>query len=70
MATLAALSLPSFVTSAAETAKEPEPKFSRTQHQVRIGGQVIRYTATVSWLIMKDDVGKPIARFLQDTDRQ
>jgi len=67
-----------FVTSAAETAtpaaataqpaaaeagKEPEPKFSRTQHQVRIGGQVIRYTATVGWLIMKDDAGKPIARF-------
>jgi carboxypeptidase C (cathepsin A) len=49
--------------AAAELAKEAEPKFSRTQHQVRIGGQVIRYTATVGWLIMKDDAGKPIARF-------
>jgi len=78
LAALVALSLLPFVTSAAETAtpaaataqpaaaeagKEPEPKFSRTQHQVRIGGQVIRYTATVGWLIMKDDAGKPIARF-------
>ncbi|HEX9207390.1 MAG TPA: hypothetical protein VF851_04080, partial [Steroidobacteraceae bacterium] len=75
---LAALMTPSFVTIAAEstapagepakpvaaeTVREPEPKFSRTQHQVRIGGQVIRYTATVGWLIMKDDAGKPIARF-------
>jgi len=49
--------------AAAEVAKEPEPKFSRTQHQVRIGGQVIRYTATVGWLIMKNDEGKPVARF-------
>jgi carboxypeptidase C (cathepsin A) len=48
---------------AAEAAKEQEPKFSRTQHQVRIAGQVVRYTATVGWLIMKDDAGKPIARF-------
>lgn len=48
---------------AAEVAKEPEPKVSRTQHQVRIGGQVIRYTATVGWMIMKDDAGKAIARF-------
>ena len=36
---------------------------SRTQHQVRIGGEVVRYTATAGWLIMKDDEGKPIARF-------
>jgi len=49
--------------AAAEAATEAEPKSSRTQHQVRIGGQVIRYTATVGWLIMKDDAGKPIARF-------
>jgi carboxypeptidase C (cathepsin A) len=49
--------------AAAEAAKEPEPKSSRTQHQVRIGGQVIRYTATVGWLIMKDDAGKAVARF-------
>lgn len=47
----------------AEAAKEPEAKSSRTQHQVRIGGQVVNYTATVGWLIMKDEAGKPIARF-------
>ena len=49
--------------AAAEATQEAEPKFSRTQHQVRIGGQVVRYTATVGWLIMKDDAGKPVARF-------
>ena len=48
---------------AAEAAKEQEPKFSRTQHQVRIAGQVVHYTATAGWLIMKDDAGKPVARF-------
>jgi len=48
---------------AVEAAREQEPKFSRTQHQVRIAGQVVRYTATVGWLIMKDDAGKPVARF-------
>jgi len=77
-AALVALSLLTFIASAAETAgasaetakpaapeagREPEPKSSRTQHQVRIGGQVIRYTATVGWLIMKDDAGRPVARF-------
>ena len=36
---------------------------SRTQHQVRIDGEVVRYTATAGWLIMKNDEGKPIARF-------
>ena len=49
--------------ASAEAAQEPEPKLSRTQHQVRIDGQAVRYTATVGWLIMKDEVGKPIARF-------
>jgi carboxypeptidase C (cathepsin A) len=43
--------------------KPAEPKAVRTQGEVRIGGQAIRYTATVGWLIMKDDAGKPIARF-------
>src|SRR5512139_2208161 len=42
---------------------EPEPKQSRTRHEVRIAGETIRYTATVGWLIMKDDAGKPVARF-------
>jgi carboxypeptidase C (cathepsin A) len=41
----------------------PEPASSKTQHQVQIDGQVVRYTATVGWLIMKDDADKPIARF-------
>jgi len=49
--------------AAADAASEPEPKVSRTQHQVRIDGQVVRYTATVGWMIMKDDAGKPVARF-------
>jgi carboxypeptidase C (cathepsin A) len=30
---------------------------------VRIGGEVVRYTATVGWLIMKDEADKPVARF-------
>ncbi len=76
-AALLAASLLSFATQAAvpatpaaepakattDAAEEPEPKSSRTQHQVRIAGQVVRYTATAGWLIMKDDAGKPIARF-------
>ena len=75
-ALLAALLLPVAATAAepakeaAEPAKtgagvapEPEPKSSRTRHTVRIGGAEIRYTATVGWLIMKDDAAKPIARF-------
>jgi carboxypeptidase C (cathepsin A) len=65
-ATLAAEPTPPAVEpakAAADVAKEPEAKVSRTQHQVRIDGQVVRYTATVGWMIMKDDAGKPIARF-------
>jgi len=65
-ATLAAEPAPPVVEpakAAADAAREPEPKVSRTQHQVRIDGQVVRYTATVGWMIMKDDAGKPIARF-------
>ena len=49
--------------AAADAAPPPEPRSSRTQHQVRIGGEVVRYTATAGWLIMKNDEGKPIARF-------
>jgi carboxypeptidase C (cathepsin A) len=44
-------------------APEPEPRSSRTRHKVRIDGQVVPYTATAGWLIMKNDEGKPIARF-------
>jgi carboxypeptidase C (cathepsin A) len=77
VAALAAAMMLPFAATAAEPAKdaaepakagtaatpEPEPKSSRTRHTVRIGGEEIRYTATVGWLIMKDDAGKPIARF-------
>jgi carboxypeptidase C (cathepsin A) len=75
-ALLAALLVPCVVTAAepvagaadapqaaAEALKEPEPRSSRTRHQVRIDGQLVRYTATAGWLIMKDDAGKPVARF-------
>jgi len=76
-AALLAASLSSFATQAAvpatpaaepakaatDAAEAPEPKSSRTQHQVRIAGQVVRYTATAGWLIMKDDADKAIARF-------
>jgi len=41
----------------------PEPASSRTQHEVQIDGQTVKYTATAGWLIMKDDKDKPIARF-------
>ena len=43
--------------------QKPEPASSVTQHQVTIEGQVVKYTATAGWLIMKDDKDKPIARF-------
>ena len=48
----------------APAAEKPEPRAERTQHQLRLNGQVLKYTATVGWLILtdkKDD--KPIARF-------
>jgi len=47
----------------AETDKAAVPASSVTQHQVTIDGQVVKYTATAGWLIMKDDQDKPIARF-------
>jgi carboxypeptidase C (cathepsin A) len=51
------------VPAAPAPAPAPEPATSRTKRQVQIDGQVVRYTATAGWLIMKDDAGKPIARF-------
>jgi carboxypeptidase C (cathepsin A) len=62
---------------AADAAKEapappPEPRSQRTQHELPLGGQVLKYTATVGWLILVDDKPdedgksgepKPIARF-------
>jgi carboxypeptidase C (cathepsin A) len=47
----------------AAPAPAPEPAASKTQHQVQIDGQLVRYTATAGWLIMKNDEGKPTARF-------
>ena len=41
----------------------PEPVAIKTKHQITIDGQVVKYTATVGWLIMKDDKDEPIARF-------
>ncbi len=44
-------------------AAEPAPKAVSTRHELRIGGERVNYTATVGWLIMRDDAGKPVARF-------
>ncbi len=46
-----------------DAAPPPAPMAKATQHELRLGGQVLRYTATVGWLIMTDDKDKPIARF-------
>ncbi len=46
-----------------ESAPPPEPRSHSTHHQLRLGGQSLQYTATVGWLIMKDDKDQPIARF-------
>lgn len=45
------------------TAAEFQPREQITQHTVRIDGESIRYTATVGWLILKNDKGEPHARF-------
>lgn len=45
-----------------QDASQAEPRQSVTSHQIRIDGQVVRYTATVGWLIQKED-GEPVARF-------
>jgi len=54
---------PAKAAAGAEATREPEPQSSRTRGEVRIGGEVVNYTATAGWLIMKDEAGKPIARF-------
>ena len=46
-----------------DTAPAPTPLSKSTQHQLRLDGQVLHYTATVGWLIIKDDKDKPVARF-------
>jgi carboxypeptidase C (cathepsin A) len=54
---------PAAAAAAQAPVPDPEPRLVTTRHSVRIDGQVVKYTATVGWLIMKDDAGKPIARF-------
>lgn len=58
--------------TAQEPEKAPEPRSKSTHHELSIGGQVIKYTATVGWLVLTDakpdkdgKVGepKPVARF-------
>jgi carboxypeptidase C (cathepsin A) len=51
------------VDSGSDAEKTPEPESSVTHGQVTLDGQVVKYTATVGWLIMKDKEDKPIARF-------
>src|SRR5262245_63688130 len=42
----------------------PTPEAKVTHHQITLGGQVVKYTATVGWLILKDKKkDEPIARF-------
>ncbi len=47
----------------ADEAPVPEGKVWVTKHQARVGGQVIRYTATAGTLLMKNDKDEPIALF-------
>ncbi|MGH8242171.1 MAG: S10 family peptidase [Steroidobacteraceae bacterium] len=42
----------------------PEPRAERTQHELRLDGRVVKYTATAGWLILTDKKkDEPIARF-------
>ena len=42
-----------------EAAPLAQPRMQRTQHELRLDGQVLKYTATVGWLILKSNkVGK------------
>src|SRR5262245_42358787 len=44
--------------------ESPAPEAKVTHHQITLGGQVVKYTATVGWLILKDKKkDEPIARF-------
>ncbi|HVR42188.1 MAG TPA: carboxypeptidase [Thermoanaerobaculia bacterium] len=69
IATLLLLLLTSSAFSQEEAAKSgspaeaPEPKSVVTRHELRIGGQTVRYAATAGWLIMKGTEGEPVARF-------
>ena len=42
----------------------PAPRADKTQHQLSLAGQTLKYTATVGWLILNDkEKDEPIARF-------
>src|SRR5688500_16350623 len=42
----------------------PDPRADGSQHQITLGGQTLKYTATVGWLILNDkEKDEPIARF-------
>ncbi len=41
----------------------PEPESSVTNHEIRIGGEAVRYTATAGYLIVDDADEKPAAKF-------
>jgi carboxypeptidase C (cathepsin A) len=46
-----------------EAVPEPKPAASATSHEIQIDGKTVSYVATAGWLILKDDKGKPNARF-------
>ena len=49
--------------SMAENEKPPVPeaKVSTTQHEMKLGGKAISYTATAGTMLMKNDTGQPAA---------
>lgn len=47
----------------AKPEETPEAKVSVTQHQIKIAGKTIKYTATAGTMLMKDEEGKPVALF-------
>jgi len=42
---------------------EPEAITFTSEHEIQIGGQRLRYTATAGTLIMRNEEGEPIAEF-------
>lgn len=54
---------PGTTPKAADATPPPTPRSLSTRHPLRLDGRELNYTATVGWLILKDDKDKPIARF-------
>ena len=50
-------------TESAEPAPEPEAQVFTSNHEIRIQGQRINYTATAGTLVMRDEEDKAIAEF-------